>query len=148
MLTRPILLSMTLALLVSGCATIGPPVTKQCIHENEGSETDIGYCRAVRVGNTLYVSGTAAAGDMPSAIRTVYTRLQKTLGNNGLSFADVVREVVYATDLDAFIRNKETRKEFYGRDLPAATWVQIQRLYTPSYVVEVELTAIDRKHNP
>jgi len=48
---------------------------------------------------------------------------------------------VFATDLDAFIRNKEIRKEFYGASLPAATWVQVQRLYLPSFVVEVEVTA-------
>jgi enamine deaminase RidA (YjgF/YER057c/UK114 family) len=52
-----------------------------------------------------------------------------------------VKENVYATDLDAFIRNKEARKAFYGEALPAATWVQVQRLYSPSFVVEIELVA-------
>jgi len=134
-----------LAVALAGCATSGPPIQKQCQHENAASETDIGYCRAVRVGNVLYLSGTAAQGDMPNAIRSIYGRLQKALESNGLTYADVVREVVYATDLDAFIQNRELRKAFYGPDLPAATWVQVQRLYTPALVVEVELTAIDRK---
>jgi 2-iminobutanoate/2-iminopropanoate deaminase len=58
-----------------------------------------------------------------------------------LSFADVVKENVYATDLDAFISTREIRKEYYGSTLPAATWVQVQRLYRPSFVVETELTA-------
>ena len=93
----------------------------------------------------LYLSGTAAQGDMPNAIRSIYGRLGKVLEQHGLSYADVVREVVYATDLDAFIQHKDLRKAFYGEDFPAATWVQIQRLYTPSFVVEVELTAVDRK---
>jgi len=133
-----------LALATSGCASLGAPLQKECIHENERSETEIGYCRAVRVGNALYISGAAAEGDMPTAIRSVYGRLQQTLEHNGLSYADVVREVVYATDLDAFIQHKELRRAFYGSTLPAATWVQVQRLYVPSLVVEVELTAIDR----
>jgi 2-iminobutanoate/2-iminopropanoate deaminase len=139
------LVPLLFALALSGCASIGPPTQKQCIHENEASEASIGYCRAIRVGNVLYISGTAGQGDMPSAIRSVYGRLQKVLEDNGLSYADVVREVVYATDLDAFIQYKELRKPFYGESLPAATWVQVQRLYTPSLVVEVELTAVDRK---
>lgn len=134
-----------LALVMSGCASLGPPIQNQCFHENERSEGDIGYCRAVRVGDTLYISGTAGQGDMATAIRSVYGRLQKTLQKNGLSYADVVREVVYATDLDAFIEHKELRKGFYGQNLPAATWVQVQRLYAPSFVVEVELTAVGRK---
>lgn len=99
-----------LALVMSGCASLGPPIQNQCFHENERSEGDIGYCRAVRVGDTLYISGTAGQGDMATAIRSVYGRLQKTLQKNGLSYADVVREVVYATDLDAFIEHKELRK--------------------------------------
>ena len=131
-------------LALAGCAAVGPPAQKQCIHENERSESEIGYCQAIRVGSTLYISGTAAQGDMPSAIRSVYGRLQKTLAENGLSYADVVREVVYATDLDAFIRDKDLRKAFYGDSLPAATWVQVQRLYVPALVVEVELTAVAR----
>jgi 2-iminobutanoate/2-iminopropanoate deaminase len=80
-------------------------------------------------------------GSMDSAVRSVYERLGKVLKANGLTFANVVKETVFATDLDAFIRNKEIRKEFYGQTLPAATWVQVQRLYLPSFVVEIEVTA-------
>jgi 2-iminobutanoate/2-iminopropanoate deaminase len=135
------------ALVASGCAAVGPPIQKQCFHANDSSEKDIGYCQAVRVGNTLYVAGTAGEGDMASAIRSVYDRLQKTLEVNGLTFANVVKENVYATDLDAFIQNIDLRKRFYGETLPAATWVQVQRLYVPSLVVEVELTAVQEINN-
>lgn len=128
--------------MATGCVSVGTPVDKSCFHANEIAEKDIGYCQAVRVGNTLYIAGTAGQGDMESAIRSVYDRLQKTLEANGLSFADVVRENVYATDLDAFIQNRDLRKKYYGQVFPAATWVQVQRLYVPSLVVEVELTAV------
>ena len=103
------------------------------------------YCEAVRVDRTLYIAGTAGQGEMPSAIRSVYDRLQETLRANGLSFANVVKENVFATDLDAFIHNKELRKTYYGATVPAATWVQVQRLYVPSLVLEVELTAVYSK---
>ena len=110
-------------------------------HRNESIENDIGYCQALRNGNTLDISGIAGQGDMASAVRSAYERLSLTLEANGLSFADVVKENVFATDLDPFIRNKEIRKEFYGQSFPAATWVQIQRLYLPSFIVEINLTA-------
>jgi 2-iminobutanoate/2-iminopropanoate deaminase len=139
-----ILLPVLVALVASGCAAVGPPIQTQCFHANESSEKDIGYCQAVRVGNTLYIAGMAGEGDMGSAIRSVYDRLQKTLEANGLTFANVVKENVYATDLDAFIQNKDLRKKYYGETLPVATWVQVQRLYVPSLVVEVELTAVYR----
>jgi enamine deaminase RidA (YjgF/YER057c/UK114 family) len=120
---------------------MGPQSQRTCFHRSEAVEKDIGFCQALRSGHTLHVSGIAGEGSMDSAIRSVYARLQQTLEANGLSLANVVKENVYATDLDAFIRNKEIRKEFYGELLPAATWVQVQRLYLPSFVVEIEVTA-------
>lgn len=135
------------ALLLSGCASVqpyvqqSPPHQRSCFHEDAASEKDIGFCQALRSGNTLHVSGVAADGSMDSAIRSVYGRLQKILAANGLSLAHVVKENVYATDLDAFIRNKAIRKGFYGESLPAATWVQVSRLYVPEFVVEIEVTA-------
>jgi len=82
---------------------------------------------------------------MPAAIHKAYDTIRQTLAANGLDFRDIVKENVFATDLDAFIRNKEIRKEYYGSDFPAATWVQVQRLYLPAFVVEVEVTAVFRK---
>lgn len=129
--------------LLSGCKATQPrSAAHTCYHASEAFETEVGYCQAVRSGNTLYISGVAAKGDMPQAIRSVYQKLSQALKANGLSFSDVVKENVFATDLEAFIANKAVRKEFYANTpLPAATWVQVQRLYTPALVLEVELTA-------
>ncbi len=136
------LLAMSVVVL-SGCsAAPSRPTQRTCFHDDQAFETEVGYCQAVRVGQTLYVSGHAAKGEMAAAIQKVYTELQKTLEANGLTFADVVKENVYATDLGAFIQNKAVRRPFYsGTPLPAATWVQVQRLYTPANVLEVELVA-------
>jgi len=114
---------------------------KSCFHRNEKVEADIGYCEAIRIGNTLHISGTVGQGEMPSAIHSAYDAIKATLAANGLEFRHVVKENVFATDLDAFIRNKDIRKEYYGTDFPSATWVQVQRLYLPAFVVEVEVTA-------
>jgi enamine deaminase RidA (YjgF/YER057c/UK114 family) len=126
---------------LSGCVTSNTPSTRACFHDNEAVETEIGFCQALREGNTLHISGIAGQGNMNVAARSVYRRLESTLKANGLSFRDVVKENVYATDLDEFIQSKAIRKEFYGTSFPAATWVQVQRLYLPSFVVEIELTA-------
>lgn len=135
------LLVFAVAASLLGCATAHVDATRSCYHLNAAVETDIGYCQATRSGNTLHISGSVGQGEMPAAIHMAYEELKKTLAANGLDFRNVVKENVYATDLDAFIRNKNVRKEYYGADFPAATWVQVQRLYLPSFVVEVELTA-------
>ena len=136
------LFAVTLVLL-SGCSTTAPRASpRTCFHEGEAFETEVGFCQAVRSGETLYISGNAAKGEMASAIQKVYSDLQRTLEANGLTFANVVKENVYATDLGAFIQNKAVRRQFYtNTPLPAATWVQVQRLYTPAIVLEVELVA-------
>ena len=105
-------------------------------------EDDIGYRQAVRVGNTLYVSGIAGAGTMPAAIRSVYGELKEVLAHYGLTFAHVVKENAYATDLEALKANLGVRRAYYGKDFPAATWVQVGRLYQPDQVLEVELIAV------
>jgi len=142
---RLLLISVIALWTLAGCASDRSLPLPSCFHENEAVENDIGFCQAFRDGDTLRISGTAGQGDMTAAVRSVYKRLESTLKANWLSFADVVKENVYATDLDAFIRNKDIRKEFYGRSFPAATWVQVQRLYLPSFVVEIELTAKNLK---
>jgi 2-iminobutanoate/2-iminopropanoate deaminase len=131
------------AIALSGCAAIAPspPPTPACFHDNEVIEKDIGFCQALRSGKTLHISGVPGAGNMDAAVRNVYRRLDKVLAARGLKFKDVVKETVYTTDLDAFIKAKDIRKQFYGDALPAATWVQVHRLYLPQFVVEIELTA-------
>jgi 2-iminobutanoate/2-iminopropanoate deaminase len=105
-------------------------------------EDDIGYRSAVRVGDTLYLSGIAGAGAMPDALRSVYGELQKVLAHYGLTFAHVVKENLHTTDLEAVKANQPVRRAFYGKDFPAATWVQVSRLYEPGHVLEVELIAV------
>ncbi len=129
-------------MLLAGSAYAVAPLTKTTFHLNEKVERDIGYSQAVRAGDTLYISGSVGAGDMASAIRQAYDELKATLQAHGLDFRHVVKENVYATNLDDFIKNKEIRKEYYAGEHPAATWVQVSRLYTPREVVEVELVAV------
>src|SRR5258708_36355123 len=110
-----------LALFLSSCANVSPSVQRTCFHLNEAVETGIGFCQAVRSGNRLYVSGTVGQGEMPAAVQSTYERLGKTLVANGLTFANVVKENVYTTDLEAFKKTQDLRKTFYGANLPAAT---------------------------
>ena len=105
-------------------------------------EDDYGYRQAVRVGHTLYIAGCTGGGEMPDAIRTAYGKIQKTLAHYGLTFANIVKETVYTTKFEELKLHRAVRKEFYGVDFPASTWIQIDRLFNPAYVIEVETIAI------
>jgi enamine deaminase RidA (YjgF/YER057c/UK114 family) len=105
-------------------------------------EHDIGYTQAIRVGDTLHISGSVGSGDMPNALREAFGALQKTLAHYGLDFRHVVKETIYTTDIEALKAATAARRPFYGDDFPTATWVQVSRLYDATHVVEVELTAV------
>ena len=117
-------------------------LNRDCFYASEEIQKEIGYCQAVRSGNTLYISGSTGSGDMPTAIAQSYGVLRATLEHYGLGFDNVVKETVYSTNLDAFIEHKDLRKAYFGDLYPSSTWVQIDRLYLPSIVLEVEFIAI------
>jgi 2-iminobutanoate/2-iminopropanoate deaminase len=105
-------------------------------------ENEIGYAQAVRVGNTLYISGSVGTGAMPDAINAAFGAIKQTLAHYGLDFRHVVKENAYTTDIEALKAAQDVRKPYYGTDFPAATWVQVARLYMPEAVIEVEVVAV------
>ena len=108
-------------------------------------EQTIGYSQAVRVGHMLYISGTVGAdakgqpADLDGQMKKAYEGIQKTLAHYNTDFSHVVMERIYTTDIEALIRSQETRKQFYGNSAPAATWVEVRRLYGPGDRIEVEV---------
>jgi enamine deaminase RidA (YjgF/YER057c/UK114 family) len=118
-----------------------PPIAKQVWYGHEASERSYGYASAVRIGDTLYLSGVPAGGDMATALRRVYGGIKAVLAKHGLDQRHVVKENLYTTDVDAVANNNNVRLEFYKGETPAATWVQVQRLLMPQAVLEVEVVA-------
>jgi len=125
---------------------LSAPLPAQDLHKEKFNlgpwENDVGYAQAVRVGNTLYVSGSVGAGEMPQAIDQAFGSIKATLAHYGLDFRHVVKENAYTTNLDALKAAKDVRKVYYGTDFPAATWVQVARLFNPEFVLEVEVIAV------
>jgi 2-iminobutanoate/2-iminopropanoate deaminase len=119
----------------------GHPITKQKLNINKEVEDAIGYAQAVRVGKTLYISGSVGSGEMSNAVKAVYDELEKTLKAYGATFQNVVKENVFTTDLENFKQQQELRKKYYKDDFPAATWVEVRQLYNKDLIIEVELIA-------
>jgi 2-iminobutanoate/2-iminopropanoate deaminase len=136
------LIALIIALLPWIVLAQGTPIEKEKFHFNKESEESVGYAQAVRVGNTIYISGTVGRGPMDEALKKVYTKLETTLKNFGGSFQNVIKENLYTTQLDEVIKHQLVRREFYKGDFPASTWVEIKRLYSPEAVVEIELVAV------
>ncbi|MBC7949940.1 MAG: RidA family protein [Chitinophagaceae bacterium] len=105
-------------------------------------DTAAGYAQAVKVDNMIFISGTVARDVSPEGIKRVYEALQRTLAHYGATFQNVVKENLYTTDIEAMKQFNSVRKAFYKGDFPAATWVQISRLYMADAKLEIEVVAM------
>lgn len=119
------------------------PIEKEKWHWGNPNkqDTSAGYAQALRVGDVLYISGTVTTEMNEKGVKQVYEGLERSLKQYGLTFQHVVKENLYTTDIEAMQKFNYVRKQFYKGDFPAATWVQIVRLYMPDAKLEVELIA-------
>jgi 2-iminobutanoate/2-iminopropanoate deaminase len=115
-------------------------------------ENEYGYAQAVKVGDTIYLSGQVShddqgnivgPGNMELQVRQAYANVQKVLAQYGATIENIVDEVLFVTDMDAaFAARVKCRQEvFSGSPLVASTIVQIQRLAFPEFMVEIRCTA-------
>lgn len=104
-------------------------------------DTTAGYVQVIKVDNILYVSGAVTSELTPKGITNVYKALERSLKSFGATFQNVVKENLYTTDIEAMKKYNNSRKVFYNNDFPAATWVQVARLYEQNSKLEVELVA-------
>lgn len=104
-------------------------------------DTSAGYVQVVKVDNVLYISGAVSREITPEGITRVYKALESSLKSFGASFQNVVKENLYTTDIETMKTYNAARKVFYNGDFPAATWVQISRLFMQEAKLEVELVA-------
>ncbi|HEX6179974.1 MAG TPA: RidA family protein [Chitinophagaceae bacterium] len=117
-------------------------IQKQKFHFGREQDTTAGYAQAVKVDNVLYISGTVGGGpDAAAALKQIYSNIERTLKHYGATFQNVVKENLYTTDIEAVKQNNHVRKAFYKGDFPAATWVQITRLFMQQATIEVEVIA-------
>lgn len=130
------------ALLLADCA-LAEKLSQEPFHLHRESEHAVGYAQAIKVGDTVYVSGTVGRGaTLEEQLSAAYTRIGITLDSFGADFADIIKETIYTTDFDALIAAAPARQTFYGDHVPAATWVGIDRLYMPEARIEIEVTAV------
>ncbi|SCY85279.1 RidA family protein [Flavobacterium caeni] len=126
------------------CVAMGSAqnIDKQKWHwDHSTQDADAGYAQVVKIDNILYLSGVPAIGLTEKDVERVYKGIEMSLAKYGATFQNVVKENLYTTDIEAMKKVNETRKKFYKNDYPAATWVQVDRLYMPEAKLEVEVIA-------
>jgi len=113
-------------------------------------EEQVGYSRAVRVGNIIEVAGTTALdgqriiapGDAYAQTVYIIKKIEKALQEAGAALNDVVRTRMYVVDLHWSDQVGRAHAEFFGRIRPASTMIEISALVHPDLLVEMEVSAI------
>ena len=124
---------------------------RRLISSGSPYEPKIGFSRAVRVGDTVYVAGTVAWGDdgvlagpddMYAQAKQSIRNLETALVKAGASLGDVVRTRIFVTDISRLDEVARAHGQAFGDIRPASTMVEVSRLADHEMLVEIEAVAV------
>jgi enamine deaminase RidA (YjgF/YER057c/UK114 family) len=114
-------------------------------------EDIVGYSRAVKIGNVVEVTGTVAVDEHSKLVgadsayeqtKFILQKIARILEKAGAGLSDVVRTRMFVTDISRWEEYGKAHGEFFGKIKPCTTMVEVSRLISPEYLIEVEATAI------
>ncbi len=114
-------------------------------------EPEVGYCRAVRAGDLVFVGGSApvargggveAPGDAYAQARRCIEIVEEALAALGARLSDVVRTRMFVTDVSRWAEYGRAHREAFGAHPPATSMVEVKALIDPAMLVEIEADAV------
>lgn len=114
-------------------------------------EEIVGYSRAVKIGNTIEITGTVAVDDNDKLVgennayeqtKFIIKKIEKVLQRAGASLKDVVRTRMFVTDISHWQEYGKAHGEFFKDIRPCTSMIEIKGLIEPGFMIEIEATAI------
>lgn len=124
-------------------------VLAERVYSGSPWESQVGYCRALKRNDHIFVSGTTsmkegkvfAPGDVKGQAYRCFEIIESALNQLGATLAHVVRTRVYVTDINHWPLVAQVHGDLFKHNPPAATMVEVQRLIDPNLLVEIEVDA-------
>jgi len=114
-------------------------------------EPKVGYCRAIKAGRHIYVSGTAPLDSRGEVYgpenhyeqtKRCLEIIQKALRELGGDLKNVMRTRMFVTDISKWQEYGRAHQEFFAENPPATTMVEVKALISPLMLIEVEVEAL------
>jgi enamine deaminase RidA (YjgF/YER057c/UK114 family) len=114
-------------------------------------EDIVGYSRAVKIGNTIEVTGTDAVDDNSNLVggnnayeqtKFIIQKIEKVLQKAGASLKNVVRTRMFVTDISGWVDYGKAHGEFFKDIKPCTSMIEVKGLIAPEYLIEIEATAV------
>jgi enamine deaminase RidA (YjgF/YER057c/UK114 family) len=111
-------------------------------------EKAYGYSHAVKIGNSIKISGAVsmddegnptAIGDLEQQMKNCYSDLEKILKHFSCTFDDVVVENIFTTNMPLMLEKSGYRAEIYKNHFPTGSWLGVKELALPEFMIEIEL---------
>ncbi|HWJ30322.1 MAG TPA: RidA family protein [Flavisolibacter sp.] len=114
-------------------------------------EHEVGYSRAVRIGNIIEVSGTVAADENGNLVggddaylqtKFILLKIEKALIQAGATLKDIIRTRMFVTDISKFKEYGRAHGEVFTNIRPCTSMLEVKGLVRPEYLIEIEATAV------
>mgnify|MGYP001814414721 CR=1 FL=1 len=126
-------------------------MTVQRVFSGAPWEEEVGYCRVLKTGGLVFVTGTApvepdgdvhAPGDALAQARRCLAIIEASLAELGIGMESVVRTRMFTTDIDRWPDYGKAHREVFGDHPPATTLVEVSRLIHSDMLIEIEADAV------
>ena len=114
-------------------------------------EAKVGYCRAIKAGSHIYVTGTAPINDDGTQFAEqdpyrqacrCFELIEKALKSLNVDLSNVTRTRMFVTNIELWQEFGRAHKKYFGAHPPATTMVEVKRLIDPTMLIEIEVDAV------